>query len=109
MKRSSISGHSFKQRLNPNVKKKDIKTFYGILALERWGIKNQLEKIALHTFDEGKFLLIGNYYFDDLKKNIYESVEIRGRLDVDDLGNDTIYTISWRPINKEKDLKRVKK
>jgi hypothetical protein len=98
MKRPGPSNN--RQSLNVELRKSDLEVLHGIVAPEKWGVKNQLKRIALHTFDEGKFLIVENHYFEELKDCLYESVDIRGRVDVDENGFDTIYTVEWRLSSK---------
>lgn len=95
--------------LNPDLDKHNLKVFYGIVAPEKWGAKDQLKKIALHTFDEGKFLIVENYFSEELKDNLYESVEIRGRVNTDENGFDTIYTVGWRLFKDADKAEKVRK
>jgi len=98
-----------RQSLDPDKYKSDLKVFHGIIAPEKWGGKDQLKKIALHTFDEGKLLILENYFFEELKESLYESVEIRGRVDTDENGFDTIYTVGWRLSGKPEKEEKVKR
>jgi len=97
MKRSPNAGQPFFEKKDKGSDFAKLVKLTGIIAPEKWGVKNQMQQLALHTFDEGKYLLIAKSVDDKLREKIYEIVSLKCRIDIDELGRDVAYVVAWHP------------